>query len=267
MSTLDVVDQSPLRISPVNALAHGFALAGRGVVKIAKSPEVLADAILTPVIFLLMFYYLFGGAISDGNPDGYLRVIVPGCMVLCLFQASVGIGTALNADASTGVFDRFRSLPIARSAPLVGAVLADLVRYVVCLAFLIGLALLLGYRGSVTGVMVGSGLAIAFGLSFSWISVYLGMLLKTPVAVQGLMSIVVLPLTFASNVFVPAETMPGWLETWSDVNPVSLMSDTLRGLMNGGDVAGPLTGALGWMAGIVLVFFPLAMRAYRRKSA
>jgi len=257
---------APLRIGAVRSLRHSLALAGRGVTKFMKSPMQLTDVVLTPVISLLMFVYIFGGAISGGDDDAYLRMITPGVMVMTVFQASIGIGVSLNADASTGMFDRFRSMPIARSGPLVGAVLADFVRYAVCLGTLLVLALVMGYRIGTDplSTLAALVLLIGFALSFSWLSVYIGMFAKTPASVHGLMTIVVLPLTFASNVFVPDRTMPGWLRAWSNVNPVSLMADTVRGLLNGGAVAHPLLGSLGWMAGMVAVFFPLAMRAYRK---
>ncbi|MER6027341.1 ABC transporter permease [Streptomyces sp. NPDC001851] len=257
---------APLRIGAVRSLRHSLALAGRGVTRFMKSPMQLTDVVLTPIISLLMFVYIFGGAISGGDDDAYLRTVTPGIMVMTVFQASIGIGVSLNADASTGMFDRFRSMPIARSGPLVGAVLADFVRYAVCLGTLLVLALIMGYRIGTDPLSTLAALAllIGFALSFSWLSVYIGMLAKTPASVQGLMTIVVLPLTFASNVFVPDKTMPGWLQAWSDVNPVSLMADTVRGLLNGGAVAHPLLGSLAWMAGMVAVFFPLAMRAYRK---
>ncbi|NRQ34857.1 ABC transporter permease [Nonomuraea sp. NN258] len=257
------------RIGPIQGARHGFALAGRGVIKILKTPVQLVDVILTPIVFLLMFVYLFGGAIGGGNLSGYIQTIVPGIMVMTVFQASIGIGVSLNADAGTGVFDRFRSMPIARSAPLVGAVLADIVRYLVTLGVLLTLALIMGYRihTSPVSTLGAVALLIAFALSFSWMSVYLGMLVKTPGSVQGLMTILVLPLTFASNVFVPTQTMPGWLQAWSQINPVSLMADVTRGLLNGGEVTGPLLGALIWMAAAIAVFFPLAMRAYRKNAA
>ncbi|MFC8074395.1 ABC transporter permease [Streptomyces sp. NPDC057307] len=260
---------APLRIGPAKATRHGLSLAWRGIVKIRKSPAQLVDVILTPIVFLLMFVYLFGGAIGGGDVDGYLRTITPGIMVMTIFQASIVVGVALNADASTGVFDRFRSMPIARSAPLVGAVLADVVRYVVCLTVLLVVATVMGYRIGTNplAALAAVALLIAFGLSFCWMSVYVGMLVKTPGSVQGLMTVLVIPLTFASNVFVPSGTMPGWLRAWSDINPVSLMADTLRGLLNGGEVAGPLLGSLAWMAGVIAVFFPLAMLAYRKRAA
>lgn len=271
MSTLTITPDmaaAPLRIGPAQAGRHSLALAGRGITKFAKSPAQLVDVILTPIIFLLMFVYIFGGAIAGGDSDAYLQMIVPGIMVMTVFQASIGIGVSLNADASTGMFDRFRSMPIARSGPLIGAVLADIVRYVVCLGTLVALATAMGYRIETNPVaaLAAVGLLMCFALSFSWMSVYLGMLVKTPATVQGLMTVLVLPLTFASNVAVSSETMPGWLQAWSDINPVSLMADTMRGLLNGGEVAGPLLGGLAWMVGVVAVFFPLAMRAYRKNA-
>lgn len=175
-----------------------------------KSPIQLVDVILTPIISLLMFIYLFGEAMSGGDTDRYLQLVTPGVMVMAVFQASVGIGASLCADASTGIFDRFRSMPIARSSPLIGAVLADIVRYVVCLGTLVALALVMGYRVETGPVasLAALALLVGFALSFSWISVYLGMLIKNPASVQGLMTILILPLTFASNVFVPGTTWP-----------------------------------------------------------
>jgi oleandomycin transport system permease protein len=131
------------------------------------------------------------------------------------------------------------------------------------------LATVMGYRVETNpaAALAALGLLIAFAMSFSWISVFIGMLVKTPGSVQGLMTVLILPLTFASNVFVPSQTMPGWLQVWSAINPVSLMSDTMRGLLNGGEFAGPLLGSLARMAGVVLLFFPLAMRAYRKNAA
>jgi oleandomycin transport system permease protein len=260
---------SPLRLGPGQSLRHGAALAGRSLTKLRKSPAQLADVMLTPIISLLMFYYLFGGAIGGGNLHGYLLQIVPGVMVMTVYQATIGIGVSLNADATTGVFDRFRSMPIARSAPLLGAVLADVVRYLACLAVLVLVGFAMGYRvaGDPLAALAAVGLLLAFALSFSWMSVFAGMLLKTPGSVYGLMTVVTLPLTFASNVFVPTRTMPGWLQAWSNVNPISLMTQTVRGLLDGAPVARPLLESLAWMAGVVVVFFPAAMRGYRTKAS
>lgn len=271
MSTQTLSAHAPLpsRISLAQTAQHSFALAGRGVTKFIKSPMHLVDVVLTPIVSLLMFVYLFGDAMSGGDTDGYLKLVTPGVMVMAVFQASIGIGASLSADASTGIFDRFRSMPIARSSPLIGAVLADVVRYVICLATLAVLALVMGYRVETGPVatLAAVALLIGFAFSFSWISVYLGMLIKNPASVQGLMTILILPLTFASNVFIPREGMADWLQAWSDVNPVSLVAEAVRGLLNGGPVAESLFGTFAWMAGVVVVFFPLAMRAYRKNAS
>lgn len=258
---------TPLRVSPALAVRQSLTLARRGAVKFVADAADWTNVILTPVVFLVMFVYLFGEAISGGDVATYRQWIVPGIMVMTVFQASVGIGASINADTATGVFDRFRSMPIARSAPLVGAVLADVVRYAISLGVLLALALLMGYRidNGVVAALAAVAVLIGFALSFSWISVYLGMLVKTPGAVQGLTTIFILPLTFASNALIPVQGMPGWLEAWSEVSPISLMADTVRGLLGGGAVAEPLTGSLIWMAAVVAVFLPLAMAAYRKK--
>ncbi|WP_033292864.1 ABC transporter permease [Amycolatopsis jejuensis] len=256
----------PRHISLGQGTKHALSLAWRGILKIRKNPEQLADVTLMPIIFLLIFTYLFGNALG-GSIDNYLQMLVPGVIVMNILQACLTVGTQLNTDVTKGVFDRFRAMPIARSAPLVGAVLADLVRYVVCLAVLLVVATAMGFR-----VQTGPGqflvavlLALAFGLCFCWGSVFVGMLMKSPGAAQGLMFVFIMPLTFGSNVFVSTATMPGWLKAWADISPVSLMADALRGLLNGGPVAGSLAGALAWMAGAVVVFFPLATWAYRRR--
>nr|WP_208407263.1 ABC transporter permease [Amycolatopsis granulosa] len=249
-------------------MQDGFTLAWRGVLKIRKNPEQLLDVTLQPILFLLMFGYLFGGAIA-GSTSAYLQALVPGLMVQNTVFASMATGTSLNTDVAKGVFDRFRSMPIARSAPLVGAVLSDVVRYAVALAVLLVTGTIMGYRlhAGPGALLVAVALMLLAGLCFCWIAVFAGMLLRSPGAVQGVMVAVMMPITFGSNVFVPSGTMPGWLRAWSEVSPVSLLTETMRGLLGGGPVAGPLLGALAWLAGIVVVFFPLAMRAYRNRVA
>jgi oleandomycin transport system permease protein len=257
--------EPPRSVTLGKGLQHGLSLAWRGIIKIRKNPEQLGDVVLAPIIFLVMFVYIFGGAL--GGTHEYMQRLVPGIMVMNIFQASMTVGIALNTDVSKGLFDRFRSMPIARSAPLVGAVLADVVRYVVCLLVLLVVATVIGYRISTDAgsLLIASALLVVFGLCFCWISVFVGMLMKTPGSVQGLMFIIIMPLNFGSDVFVPADTMPGWLHAWADISPVTMMAKALRGLLNGGEVAGPLAGAFGWMAALVAVFFPLAMWAYRRR--
>ncbi|GAB3005848.1 ABC transporter permease [Amycolatopsis acidiphila] len=256
----------PRYISPAKAAQHGLSLAWRGILKIRKNPEQLIDVTIQPILFLVMFVYLFGGAIS-GSTGAYLQTLTPGLMVQNTIMASLSAGVALNTDVSKGVFDRFRSMPIARSAPLVGAVLADIVRYLVAIVVLLAMAMIMGFRVHTNPLAAigGAALMVVAGLCFCWIAVFVGMLVQNPGSVQGIMIAFIFPLTFGSNVFVPSGTMPGWLHAWSDISPVSLLADTMRGLLVGGDVGGPLLGALAWMAGVVVVFFPLAMRAYRRR--
>lgn len=264
MST--AVVEIPRRISPAKAVQHGFSLAWRGVLKIRKNPEQLIDVTLQPILFLVMFVYLFGGAIAGGT-GAYLQTLTPGLMVQNTIMASLSAGVSLNTDVKKGVFDRFRSLPIARSAPLVGAVLADLVRYVVALGVLLIMATIMGFRihTNPLSAVAAAAVMVLAGLCFCWMAVFVGMLVSSPGAVQGIMIALVMPITFGSNVFVPTATMPGWLRAWAEISPISLLADAMRGLLTGGPVAGPLLGGFAWMAGVVVVFFPLAMRAYRRR--
>jgi oleandomycin transport system permease protein len=255
-------------IGPLKGIRQGITLAGRNIRKIRKNPEQLIDVTIQPLIMLLLFTFMFGGAIANGDRDGYLQRLLPGLMVQTTLFASLGTGYALCADISKGVFDRFRSMPIARSAPLLGAVFGDVVRYVITLVIMMGFGMILGFRittdpaSAVLDLLV----MILFGLCMCWISVWVGMLVKSPQAVPGALVAVILPLTFASDVFVPTTTLPGWLQAFTEINPVTLLSQVNRGLLTGGPVAGPLLGALAWMAGIVLVFYPLAMRAYRKRA-
>ncbi|RZS41184.1 oleandomycin transport system permease protein [Herbihabitans rhizosphaerae] len=263
---LDAPPEVTRHIGPARTMRHGLALAWRGILKIRKNPEQLADVTLMPIIFLLLFAYVFGGAIG-GSIESYLPQLVPGLAVMTVMMASMTVGMNLNTDVSKGVFDRFRSMPIARPAPLIGAVLADLVRYLICMTILLVVATIMGFRFG-TGfvpVVAGVGLAMLFGLCFCWVAVWLGMLIRSPGAMQGLLGMLSLPLTFGSNVFASSDTMPSWLKAWVDISPVTQVADTLRGLFVGGPVAGPLLGSFAWMAGILVVFFPLAMRAYRKR--
>jgi oleandomycin transport system permease protein len=259
----------PVRTGRTSALArHSGALAVRSLIKTVRTPEALIDVTLQPIIFLLLFTYVFGGALGGGSRHDYLQLLVPGILGQTIGFAGIATGQNLNADIEKGVFDRFRSLPISRSAPLVGAVLADVVRYLLLTSILFGFGTLLGFRIQ-TGVLptlAAMLLAMGFGLSFSWLSVWVGMLVRTPGAVQGTMFLLVLPLSFGSNVFTSSDTMPGWLQAFVDNNPVTHLADAIRGLTIGGPVAGPLGWTLLWMAGMLAVFMPLALRAYNRHT-
>lgn len=246
---------------------QSVVLARRSLIKTWRTPEALIDVTLQPIIFLGLFTYVFGGAIAGGSQQDYLQFLLPGLLGQTLAMASVSLGQNLNADIEKGVFDRFRSLPIGRSAPLVGAVLADLVRYVILFVVMIGVGTLMGFAPAHwDGVLGAMALAMGFALCFGWISVYVGMIVRTPGAVQGIMFLLIFPLAFGSNVFVSTDTMPGWLQAFVDVNPISHLVGAVRGLMIGGPVAGHLGWTLLWMAGLVVVFMPLAVRAYRRRA-
>ncbi|RBY79509.1 ABC transporter permease [Geodermatophilus sp. TF02-6] len=243
-------------------------LARRSLIKTWRTPEALIDVTLQPVVFLGLFTYVFGGAIAGGSQQAYLQFLLPGLLGQTIAMASVSLGQNLNADIEKGVFDRFRSLPIGRSAPLVGAVMADLVRYLILFVVIMVVGTLMGFDATNgwLGILASLVLSMGFALCFGWISVYVGMIARTAGAVQGIMFLLILPLSFGSNTFVATETMPGWLQAFVDVNPISHLVSAVRGLMLGGPVAGNLVWTLVWMAGLLVVFAPLAVRAYRRRA-
>jgi oleandomycin transport system permease protein len=250
-----------------STLRHGATLAWRGLVKTASSPEALIDVTLQPVIFLLLFVYVFGGAIA-GDPSSYLQFALPGVLVQTVVFASAGTGTGLADDLSTGIFDRFRSLPISRAAPLLGAIAADLVRYLTSGVIMLVLGVILGFRfsGGPLNVLAALGMVMAVAFALCWVFTALAMVVKQPRSVQGLSALVMLPLTFGSNVFVPADTMPGWLRAFVEVNPVSKVADAVRGLLTGGPVAAPATAGLIAAAIITAIFAPLAVVLYQRRT-
>jgi oleandomycin transport system permease protein len=250
-----------------STLRHSLTLAWRGVTKTIHSTEALLDVTLQPIIFLLLFVYVFGGAIS-GNTADYLQFALPGVLVQTVVFASAGTGVALADDLSTGIFARFRSLPISRSAPLLGAIGADLVRYLASGVIMLIFGTILGFRfdSSPLAVLAALGLVMVFAFALCWVFTTLAMVVKEPRSVQGLGALIMLPLTFGSNVFVPASTMPGWLRAFVDINPVSKVAEAVRGLLTGGPVAAPATASLLTAAVIVAVFAPLAVALYRRRT-
>jgi oleandomycin transport system permease protein len=249
-------------------LRHAVVLARRSLVKTWRTPEALIDVTVQPVIFLALFTYIFGGAIAAGDRGAYLQFLLPGILGQSIALAGIALGTNLNTDIEKGVFDRFRSLPIGRSVPLVGAVLADLARYVVLCVVTLGAGTLMGFRVQTDALhaLAAVLLAVAFALCFCWISVFIGMVARTSGAVQGIGFLLVLPLSFGSNTFVSTDTMPGWLQVFAGVNPISHLVSTVRALMTGGAYGNDLVWTLGWMALLLVVFVPLALRAYARRA-
>ena len=248
-------------------IRHSLVLAQRNLVKTMRTPEALIDVTIQPVIFLVLFTYVFGGAISGGSQHDYLQFLLPGILAQTIAMSGVAIGVNLNEDVGKGVFDRFRSLPIARSAPLVGAVLADIVRYTLVFVMTLGFGYILGFRPDANAAEIAAAglISVGFALSLSWASVWVGMVSRTPGAVQGIMMLILFPLSFASSAFVDPDTMPGWLQTVSDNNPLTHLVDTVRGLLLNEPMGDSLYWTFAWMIGLVAVFFPLAMRAYRNK--
>jgi oleandomycin transport system permease protein len=248
-------------------VSHVLTLAGRTIRKIARTPEQLVDATLQPILFVVLFVFLFGGAVA-GSRHAYLQFVIPAILAQTILFASMTIGVNLNTDIKEGVFDRFRSLPIARSAPLMGAVLGEMVRFVIASAFVIGFGYVIGFRVHTNALYALAAvlLVLFFALCFCWVSVYIGMMVREPGAVQGFGFLLMFPLTFGSSTFVPAATLPGWLQAWVHVNPVTHLVEATRGLMLGGPVAWPVVQTLCWGLGILAVFAPLAIRAYRRKT-
>jgi oleandomycin transport system permease protein len=255
------------RIGAGQALAHSLTLAWRNVTQLRHSPEKLLDVTLMPIVFVVLFLYVFGAAVA-GSTHAYLELLLPGLVAQMAMFGTMGLGTALCEDIHKGVFDRFRSLPIARSAPLVGAVLGDTVRFCVVMVVLTGFGSALGFRfhTGVIPVLAAFALAYVFYLAICWISVLIGLVAPSPETVQGISFIFMMPLVFGSSILMPSTlTMPGWLQAWVKVNPVTHLADAVRGLTVGGPVASHAMYALAWAAGIVVVAFPLAMRMYRRR--
>lgn len=265
MTTIGVFTPQP-RLSLLTGLRNTGTLAWRTLVQIKHNPFELLDFSVQPVMFLLLFTYVFGGAIS-GSPGDYLVFGLPGIIVQNLLFATLNTGVGLNSDIQKGVFDRLRSLPIARWSPLAGRIVADVVKQAWAVALLLGVGMILGFRVG-TGpveVVAAFALLVFFGLAASWMSVLVAMLVSTPEKVQIFGFVLLFPLTFASNAFAPTASMPGWLQAWVKVNPVSILADATRGLLSGGPVATPVLQSLLWAIGLLAVFAPLAVWAFRRR--
>jgi ABC-2 type transport system permease protein len=248
-----------------SALSAALTFGWRGMLKVKHVPEQLLDVTITPVMFVLMFTYLFGGAIA-GSTGAYLDYILPGILVMSVLFTTVYSGVALNTDLTKGVVDRFRSLAIWRPAPLVGALLGDAARYLVAGTVIIVLGVILGYRPSngFPGVVAALLLVVLFAFSLSWVFTTLGLLLRTPNAVMNAGFMGIFPLTFLSNVFVDPETLPSALEAFVNANPISILTDVSRGLMDGSASGGDLAIVLGTAVALTVIFAPLTSRLYRR---
>jgi ABC-2 type transport system permease protein len=249
-----------------SALSASLTFGWRALLKIKHVPMQLFDVTAFPIMFVLLYTYLFGGALA-GSPREYLQDLLPGILVMTVSWITMYTGMALNTDIAKGVFDRFRSLPIWRPAVLVGMLLADAARYLMASAVVIAVGLALGFRpdGGPVGVVLAVALLLVFSFSLSWVWTAIGLRMQTPEAVMQMSMTVLFPLTFASNVFVDPGTMPGWVQAFVNANPITHLSTAARDLMHGHGAGSEVAWVLLWSVAFVAVFAPLAMRLYNRE--
>ena len=250
-----------------SAASAALTFGWRGMLKIKHVPEQLIDVMVTPVLFVLLFTYVYGGAIA-GSTDAYLQFILPAIVVMSVLFTTVYSGVALNTDLTKGVVDRFRSLPIWRPAPLAGAVLGDAVRYLVAATVVIAVGLALGYRpeAGAGGVVAAVLIVVAFAFGLSWVFTTVGLVMRAPNAVMNAGFMALFPLIFVSNGFVEPDTLPGWLEAIVDANPISHVITASRGLMDGTASAGEVLLVLAEAAVLTAIFAPLTTRLYRSRA-
>ncbi len=256
----------PDRMDRPAVLRDTLTMGWRALLKARHEPELVADSIAIPVIFTLLFTYLFGGALS-GSTGRYLRFLLPGTLVMTILLITVSAGLSLNNDRTQGALDRFRAMPVWQPAVIAGGLIADLARYLAATVLVLGIGLAMGYRpaGGVTGVLLAVALVLLFGFSVSWIWTSLALVLRSAQSVSILSFAIQVPLTFASNVFVSPATMPGWLRAFVTANPVSHLVTAERALMNGAATASQLGWVLLASAGLIAIFGPLTMLLYRSR--
>ncbi|MCW7984962.1 ABC transporter [Streptomyces platensis subsp. clarensis] len=245
---------------------HSLALSRRNLRKSLASPGQVLDTALMPVVLSVIFIYAFGGAIA-GNSADYRQYLMPGIMALNHTIVSRTAGIALNTDFSSGVMDRYRSMPVARSAVLIGRVSADSVRLLISQLAVFAFALLIGFRADngLLPTVAAFGLLLLYGIALCWVNAFIGLAARSIDTVQSVSTIAMLPLQFGSSVFVAPDTMPGWLRVFVEHNPMTLVVDASRNLMIGGPVAASAQGALLWIAGLIAVFLPLSVWRYRAR--
>jgi ABC-2 type transport system permease protein len=252
--------------APPSALSAVLTLAWRTMLKIKHVPFQLFDVVVTPIMFTLLFTYIFGGALA-GTPREYIQYLLPGILVQTIIFITVYTGVGLNTDIQKGLYDRFRSLPMWQPAPLFGALLGDVVRYCTAGAIIVIIGVLIGFRpgGGVMGIVWTMLLILVFAFALSWLWIIVGMLMKTPETVMTMSFVFLMPLTFASDIFVQLQTMPGWMQAAVGRNPVTLLARASRGLMHGNVVMSDVWGVLIASAVITAVAVPIAMRLYYRE--
>ncbi len=277
MTATTIQPRRPTRISLQHTIKDTLVITRRNLLRNIRLPQLLIFATVQPVMFLLLFNYVFGGAIGGTIPAAaggkYLNWLVPGLLIQVAAFGAGQTALGLTEDLSKGVIERFRSLPMARSAVLAGRTLSDLVRNGFVISLMMAVGFLIGFRWqtSFLGLLGGMLVAMVFAYALSWVMAAIGLAVKNPEAAQSAVFLPVFPLVFASSVFVPVDTMPSWLAAFAENQPITVTTNALRGLILGGDalpagstVAGTVFLALAWALGILVVFAPLAVRMYRR---
>lgn len=265
------------RMSLPHTIKDTIVITRRNLLRNVRLPQVLLFSTVQPVMFLLLFTFVFGGAIGQAIPPAaggeYVNWLIPGLLVQVAVFGAGQTAIGLTEDLSKGVIDRFRSLPMARSAVLAGRTLSDLIRngFVITLMLVVGFLIGFRWQTSFLGMIAGMLVAMTFSYAFSWVMATVGLAVKNPEAAQSAVFLPVFPLVFASSVFVPTETMPDWLRAFADNQPITITVNALRGLIlgegalqPGQTVGGQVALALAWAFGILIVFAPLAVRQYRR---
>jgi ABC-2 type transport system permease protein len=255
------------RPEAAGAVANVLTFGWRALLKVRHMPEQLFDVIVTPIMFTVMFTYLFGGALA-GSPEVYLQFLLPGILVQTVVFTTIYTGFTLNTDISKGVFDRFRSLPIWKPSPIVGAMAGDTIRYTISSVIVVVIGLILGFRPETgaAGIVASILLLNVFGVGVSWIFVVLALIVRTPSVVMTMSWLVLMPVTFASNIFVDPATMPGWLQAFVAVNPVALLVTTVREIMDGTVTVASVLVSLIAPAVVTAVLAPVAMGLYSRRK-
>ncbi len=266
-----MTDPAPLpRVAPPprpSALSNALVFGWRAVLKFRHVPEQLFDLVMTPIMFTLLFTFVFGGALA-GSPRDYLQFFLPGILVQTVVFNAVYSGMGLSTDLGKGLFDRFRSLPIWSLSPFAGLMVGDILRHLIAGAIILGIGLILGYRpeAGVPGVLAAFVLLVAIGFGMGWVFIVLGLMIRTPTTVMTLGFTFLFPLVFASNIMVDPATMPGWLRAFVEVNPVSLMTTALRGVMGGGATWGQIAQALIAPVALTAVLAPVTLWLYVRSE-
>lgn len=271
MSEIGSVALAPLlepaaRPATPSAVSNALVFGWRAVLKFKHVPEQLFDLVMTPIMFTLLFTFVFGGALA-GSVGDYLQFFLPGILVQTVVFNAVYSGMGLSTDIGKGLFDRFRSLPIWSLAPFAGLMVGDVLRHLIAAAIILTIGLILGYRpqAGIAGVVAAFALLVAIGFGMGWIFIVLGLMIRTPMTVMTLGFTFLFPLVFASNIMVDPLTMPGWLRAFVLVNPVSMMTTAMRGLMSGSASLNQVALALAAPVALTIVLAPVTLWLYRRR--